>query len=57
MDVVHAIGMLLFVCCSILDLILSPENVSKGSNDRPSIDVIIVDCGEVRPLLYSGFMF
>ena len=26
----------------------APEDVAKGSNDRPVEDVTIVDCGEVR---------
>jgi hypothetical protein len=26
----------------------APEDVAKGSSDRPVEDVIIVDCGEVR---------
>ncbi len=26
----------------------APEDVAKGSNDRPVEDIIIVDCGEVR---------
>ena len=26
---------------------MSAEDVSKGRNDRPTEDVVIVDCGEV----------
>lgn len=34
-------------------LLLQTENVQKGAQDRPELDVIIVDCGEVRPWLPS----
>jgi len=30
----------------------APEDVAKGSNDRPVEDVIIVDCGEVCALFF-----
>jgi len=32
----------------------SPEDVAKGSNDRPVVDIIIVDCGEVRAQFFFG---
>lgn len=42
----------LLVCTSNLEsrlLTHSPiENVAKGSGDRPSEDVVIVDCGELE---------
>ena len=30
----------------------APEDVAKGSNDRPVEDIIVVDCGEVRAQFY-----
>jgi hypothetical protein len=32
----------------------APEDVAKGSNDRPVEDVTIVDCGEVRARFFVG---
>jgi len=32
----------------------APEDVAKGSNDRPVEDIIVVDCGEVRPQFFFG---
>jgi peptidyl-prolyl cis-trans isomerase B (cyclophilin B) len=31
----------------------APEDVAKGSNDRPVEDIIIVDCGEVRARFFG----
>jgi hypothetical protein len=55
MDIVHGIGELFLVSCSTRNLVLSSENVQKGPQDRPVVDVIIADSGEVRRFLIQVF--
>lgn len=32
-----------------MDVVRKIENVKTGSNDKPDVDVIIADCGEMPP--------
>jgi len=42
LELVHCL-----VCCCLLIADSFVENVEKGPSDRPKVDVIIADCGEV----------
>lgn len=56
MDVVEKIGLCAHsgLFSTKLMIFIYSENVPKGANDRPTVDVVIADSGEVRSLyIYS----
>ena len=56
MDIVNAIGNVIIplTTLDINGLTDSAEDVAKGRNDRPDVDVVIADCGEVRIVLHKS---